>query len=155
MGKKNKRQETTSATPAETKSEAGCKEIDDKSKTVGNEMDEIFAKVKKSKIQSSEPEEPISDAKVNKSKIQSFETEPASNGRDGDFEHLKSANDASGKKKKKKSNKSGKKEWPDPAPKPRRRTNDGYAIYSEEEIGLNKKNAGGTPLCPFNCDCCF
>lgn len=30
---------------------------------------------------------------------------------------------------------------------------DGFAVYSLEELGLNP-NSGGTPLCPFDCDCC-
>ncbi|XP_068644820.1 uncharacterized protein C6G9.01c [Aristolochia californica] len=40
-------------------------------------------------------------------------------------------------------------------PKPRRRAEDGLAIYSAEELGIGKSDAGGTPLCPFDCDCCF
>ncbi|KAF0913168.1 hypothetical protein E2562_020294 [Oryza meyeriana var. granulata] len=39
--------------------------------------------------------------------------------------------------------------------RPRRRTTDGLAIYSAEELGFGKADAGGTPLCPFDCDCCF
>ncbi|KAG6551947.1 hypothetical protein Mapa_006564 [Marchantia paleacea] len=39
--------------------------------------------------------------------------------------------------------------------KPRKKTIDGFKIYSEDEIGFGKKNAGGTPLCPFDCECCF
>jgi hypothetical protein len=39
--------------------------------------------------------------------------------------------------------------------RPRRRTADGLAIYSAEELGFGKSNAGSTPLCPFDCDCCF
>lgn len=35
-----------------------------------------------------------------------------------------------------------------------RRTEEGYAIYNEEELGFNKKG-GDTDLCPFDCDCCF
>lgn len=35
-----------------------------------------------------------------------------------------------------------------------RRTEEGYAIYDEEELGL-AKYGGNTPLCPFDCDCCF
>jgi len=42
-----------------------------------------------------------------------------------------------------------------PGSKPRRRTNDGLAIYSAEELGFNNQNAGGTALCPFDCSCCF
>mmetsp|Transcript_36883 Transcript_36883/g.82024 ORF Transcript_36883/g.82024 Transcript_36883/m.82024 type:complete len:168 (+) Transcript_36883:78-581(+) len=36
----------------------------------------------------------------------------------------------------------------------RKKTEEGYAIYSEEELGLNKRG-GDTPLCPFDCDCCY
>jgi hypothetical protein len=41
------------------------------------------------------------------------------------------------------------------APTSRRKTEDGFTVYSAEELGFNKKNAGGTKLCPFDCDCCF
>ncbi|KAK9065555.1 hypothetical protein SSX86_014956 [Deinandra increscens subsp. villosa] len=37
---------------------------------------------------------------------------------------------------------------------PRRKTADGLTIYTEEELGFGKADAGGTPLCPFDCDCC-
>ncbi|GAB4821495.1 hypothetical protein N2152v2_008541 [Parachlorella kessleri] len=39
--------------------------------------------------------------------------------------------------------------------KARKRTEEGYAIYSEDELGLQRKDAGNTPLCPFDCDCCY
>lgn len=40
--------------------------------------------------------------------------------------------------------------------KPRRKKmNDGLTVYTEEELGINKSDAGGTPLCPFDCECCF
>ena len=35
-----------------------------------------------------------------------------------------------------------------------RRTEEGYAIYSETELGLGKAG-GNTNKCPFDCDCCF
>ena len=38
--------------------------------------------------------------------------------------------------------------------KRRKKTEEGFNIYSEEELGLNKKG-GDTDLCPFDCDCCF
>ena len=38
--------------------------------------------------------------------------------------------------------------------KARKRTEEGYAIYGEDELGLGKKG-GDTPLCPFDCDCCY
>ncbi|EPQ60846.1 DUF1764-domain-containing protein [Gloeophyllum trabeum ATCC 11539] len=37
---------------------------------------------------------------------------------------------------------------------PRRRTEEGFAIYNEDELGISAE-AGDTPLCPFDCDCCF
>ncbi|KAG9098744.1 hypothetical protein FRC06_006021 [Ceratobasidium sp. 370] len=37
---------------------------------------------------------------------------------------------------------------------PRRRTEEGYAIYKEDELGIGMEG-GDTPLCPFDCDCCF
>ena len=37
----------------------------------------------------------------------------------------------------------------------RKKTEDGFTIYTAEELGFNKKNAGGSKLCPFDCDCCF
>lgn len=40
------------------------------------------------------------------------------------------------------------------AGKPRKRTEEGYTVYGEDELGLNKKG-GDTPLCPFDCDCCY
>ncbi|KAG2368284.1 hypothetical protein BDR07DRAFT_1391649 [Suillus spraguei] len=37
---------------------------------------------------------------------------------------------------------------------PRRKTDDGFNIYKEDELGIS--NVGGdTPLCPFDCECCF
>lgn len=36
----------------------------------------------------------------------------------------------------------------------RKRTEEGYNIYSEQELQLNK-TGGNTDLCPFDCDCCF
>ncbi|KAJ7706390.1 hypothetical protein B0H17DRAFT_1037010 [Mycena rosella] len=37
---------------------------------------------------------------------------------------------------------------------PRRKTEEGWSIYKEDELGIG--DAGGdTPLCPFDCDCCF
>ncbi|PKA58698.1 hypothetical protein AXF42_Ash008985 [Apostasia shenzhenica] len=37
----------------------------------------------------------------------------------------------------------------------RMRTADRLAIYSAEELGIGNPEAGGTPLCPFDCSCCF
>lgn len=39
----------------------------------------------------------------------------------------------------------------------RKRTEEGYKIYTEDELGLgaSSKNAGYTKDCPFDCQCCF
>ncbi|WVQ68219.1 uncharacterized protein L199_006426 [Kwoniella botswanensis] len=35
-----------------------------------------------------------------------------------------------------------------------RKTEEGYVIYKEADLQIDP-TAGGTPLCPFDCDCCF
>jgi len=37
---------------------------------------------------------------------------------------------------------------------PRRTTEEGWLIYKEDELGIGE-DGGDTPLCPFDCDCCF
>ncbi|KAJ7139927.1 hypothetical protein C8R44DRAFT_765810 [Mycena epipterygia] len=37
---------------------------------------------------------------------------------------------------------------------PRRKTEEGWSIYKEDELGIGDEG-GDTPLCPFDCDCCF
>ncbi|THH02916.1 hypothetical protein EW026_g63 [Hermanssonia centrifuga] len=37
---------------------------------------------------------------------------------------------------------------------PRRKTEEGFSIYKEDELGI-RDHAGETPLCPFDCQCCF
>ncbi|GMK59155.1 hypothetical protein CspeluHIS016_0701700 [Cutaneotrichosporon spelunceum] len=36
----------------------------------------------------------------------------------------------------------------------RKRTEEGYLVFKEAELGIDPE-VGGTPLCPFDCDCCF
>lgn len=105
-----------------------------------NEIDEIFAKTKKAKtrdVKGSKPAKSVSP--------------------EDDNEHdVKASSEVKESiKKKKKTKKLDGEEWRDPPPRPRRKTNDGFTIYSAEELGFNKKEAGGTSLCPFDCDCCF
>lgn len=57
-------------------------------------------------------------------------------------------------KKKDKTNEE-RKNFRDPPSLPRKRTAEGLVIYSAEELGVGKADAGGTTLCPFDCDCCF
>ncbi|TNJ28257.1 hypothetical protein GMRT_14475 [Giardia muris] len=46
---------------------------------------------------------------------------------------------------------------PDPLPikKDRPKTREGYPIYTPEELKMGLPNSGNTPLCPFDCDCCY
>ncbi|KAJ7655022.1 hypothetical protein DFH06DRAFT_1201370 [Mycena polygramma] len=37
---------------------------------------------------------------------------------------------------------------------PRRKTEEGWSIYKEDELGISN-DSGETPLCPFDCECCF
>ncbi|KAJ7786104.1 hypothetical protein B0H16DRAFT_1489166 [Mycena metata] len=37
---------------------------------------------------------------------------------------------------------------------PRRKTEEGWSIYKEDELGIGDEG-GDTPLCPFDCQCCF
>ncbi|MED6192016.1 hypothetical protein PIB30_006161 [Stylosanthes scabra] len=74
----------------------------------------------------------------------------------------KKSDDEKTKKKKKKKKKETKEQddnddggFLDKPSRPRKKTNDGLTIYTEDELGLNNGDAGGTPLCPFDCSCCF
>ncbi|GLT25545.1 hypothetical protein SLA2020_006670 [Shorea laevis] len=97
-------------------------------KKAGNEIDEIFSGKKRKRPDQEKTEKPKGDEG----------SKPKS------------------KKKNKDKSKGGSKEGGtiDPA-RPRKKTETGLVIYTEEELGINKSNAGGTPLCPFDCDCCF
>jgi hypothetical protein len=35
-----------------------------------------------------------------------------------------------------------------------RKTEEGFLIYKEAELDIDPE-AGGTPLCPFDCECCM
>ncbi|KZS96489.1 DUF1764-domain-containing protein [Sistotremastrum niveocremeum HHB9708] len=37
---------------------------------------------------------------------------------------------------------------------PRRTTEEGFSVFKEDELKINPES-GGTPLCPFDCDCCY
>ncbi|CAK7353048.1 unnamed protein product [Dovyalis caffra] len=58
-------------------------------------------------------------------------------------------------KKKKKSKEDEEGRFTDQPSRSRKKTEDGFNVYTEEELGFNKSSGGGTPLCPFDCDCCF
>ena len=37
----------------------------------------------------------------------------------------------------------------------RKKTDDGFAIYTADELKIGLKGSGNTDKCPFDCDCCF
>ena len=67
------------------------------------------------------------------------------------------SNDKTDKKKndKKKPKRLDESEFVDRPSRSRKKTEDGLTIYTEEELGLSKGDAGNTPFCPFDCSCCF
>ena len=39
--------------------------------------------------------------------------------------------------------------------KQRKKTEEGYPIYTEDELGIDMSRGGDTELCPFDCKCCY
>ena len=37
----------------------------------------------------------------------------------------------------------------------KKKTEEGFQVYTEEELRLGDAKAGETPDCPFDCDCCY
>ncbi|KAK6248997.1 hypothetical protein QUC31_020562 [Theobroma cacao] len=107
----------------------GQKKSSSTPKKAGNEIDEIFAGKKRKKPEQKKADKPNGD-EISKPK-------PLM------------------KKKNKKSEETKEEGSQEPSSRPRKRTADGFAIYTEEELGINKSDVGSTPLCPFDCDCCF
>ena len=35
------------------------------------------------------------------------------------------------------------------------KTEEGYNIYTSEQLNINLENSGNTDQCPFDCQCCF
>ncbi|KAF5940536.1 hypothetical protein HYC85_021703 [Camellia sinensis] len=95
-----------------------------------NEIDEIFARKKRKKLEREKVEKRKENEAAKPDKLK--------------------------EKKKKKVNKDSEESvFVDPPLQPRKRTNDGLTVYTEEELGIANTDAGGTPLCPFDCSCCF
>ncbi|XWS23887.1 hypothetical protein CRYUN_Cryun28dG0054100 [Craigia yunnanensis] len=59
------------------------------------------------------------------------------------------------KKKNKKSKETKEEGFNESSSCPRKRTANGFTICIEEELDINKSNAGSTSFYPFDCDCCF
>ncbi|KAK9102224.1 hypothetical protein Sjap_019478 [Stephania japonica] len=112
--------------PKRKASEAAPTPVKEKKKKPSNEIDEIFASKKKK--QKPKEEQPVMQ---------------------------KENSNAKPKEVKKKNNGHKKDVLPNPSSRSRKRTNDGLAIYTAEELGVSRADAGSTPLCPFDCSCCF
>ncbi|KZV32283.1 hypothetical protein F511_18462 [Dorcoceras hygrometricum] len=106
-----------------------------KPKRIGSEIDEIFARTKRKRAEketSVEKEKPVKAS--------------ASSARSHDKLKIR-------KNKKMKDDQDN--PFADSIFRPRKKTAEGLSIYTEEELGFGKPDAGGSRLCPFDCDCCF
>ncbi|KAG7037726.1 SPAC6G9.01c, partial [Cucurbita argyrosperma subsp. argyrosperma] len=92
-----------------------------------SEIDEIFAGKKRKKPEVQEAKKPKQDALDRPMKL----------------------------KNKKRDETQPRNDFVDPPSQGRKKTGDGLKIYTEEELGIGSADAGGTPLCPFDCSCCF
>ncbi|XP_028768790.1 uncharacterized protein C6G9.01c-like [Neltuma alba] len=97
-------------------------------KKQGSEIDEIFAgkKRKKSEVEKTEKSEDVTKRPKKTKKNVKNKTKRSDAG-----------------------------DFAGPPSRPRKTTEDGLAIYTEDELGIDKADAGNTPLCPFDCSCCF
>ncbi|KAF8681909.1 hypothetical protein HU200_045360 [Digitaria exilis] len=129
--------------PIEEQPEQAAAEKKPKKQKARDEIDEIFSAAKADKKRKSAQQEEA-EAQGGKRKKPKERTEGGSN--------KKKSNKTPGSKGKGRVANDDGEEF---EKRPRRRTNDGLTIYSAEELGFGKADAGGTPLCPFDCDCCF
>ncbi|XP_030544198.2 uncharacterized protein LOC115750783 [Rhodamnia argentea] len=96
-------------------------------KKSNDEIDDIFASKKRKKSEKGDAKKPAENGSGNTKKM----------------------------KKKKKEKGLTQSALGDQPSRPRKKTVDGLTIYTEDELGISKADAGGTPLCPFDCSCCF
>ncbi|CAM8961270.1 unnamed protein product [Rhodiola kirilowii] len=133
-------EEGTAAAPIESK------------KRRKDEIDEIFSSKKNKKTQAAVPNKNIKGKSIHKTNAAAIDSWAQRN------KSSKSDNNIDVKEKNvKRSNKlpaDGDLFVDTDSSKPRKKSS-GVKIYTEEELGLNRSDAGGTPLCPFDCDCCF
>ncbi|KAH9799878.1 hypothetical protein WN943_000581 [Citrus x changshan-huyou] len=100
-----------------------------KLKKLGNEIDEIFAGKKRKKPEGKKTKKLNKDETMEPKLVK--------------------------KKKEKRSKGDTEDGFAEPPARPRKRTEDGLTIYTEDELCINNADAGNTPLCPFDCSCCF
>ncbi|KAM3337758.1 putative protein C6G9.01c [Capsicum galapagoense] len=113
--------------PVEVKKENPISTSSSKPKKPSNEIDEIFAGKKRKlvEIQEKSSGEAVTEAK----KVKKGKGKSSRMPKDGGLL--------------------------EPPRRQRKKTADGFSLYTEEELGIGRSDAGGTPLCPFDCDCCF
>lgn len=96
-----------------------------------DKLKDLFHKLREQKKNPSVPKHASSKEKSKKAPKRAKETEASA-----DKTRLKAGEDMMGD-----------------AREQRRRTEEGWKIYTEEELKIGQ--GGGTPECPFDCDCCF
>ncbi|PON76680.1 hypothetical protein PanWU01x14_033660 [Parasponia andersonii] len=116
--------------------EAPIKAENPSSKKPRSEIDEIFDGKKRKKSEQEKTQKPIKGDAAVKPK------------------GMKKTKEKKKKKKTEKGNLGNDESFGVSDSRPRKKT-EGFSIYTEEELGLNNPDAGGTPLCPFDCSCCF
>ncbi|KAH6775741.1 stress response protein [Perilla frutescens var. hirtella] len=105
-----------------------------KRKKMGSEIDEIFAAKKRKRSEKEKKGEDEKPAKVGAANVRPFDKKKGKSSKSRSFEEKSSAHRTS---------------------QSRKKTADGLTIFTEEELGVGKADAGGTALCPFDCNCCF
>ena len=119
-----------------------------------NEIDAIFSRCKKPPVPDMPSSAEVTLSNQKKRKEQSIEEDEEREGEgEGEGNQIVKRPEKKKKKKTKSQETTGLSQMS--PKKPRRKTEDGFSVYTEEDLGWNKKNAGGTNLCPFDCDCCF
>ncbi|XP_073126961.1 uncharacterized protein C6G9.01c [Henckelia pumila] len=115
----------------------GKEKTSSKPKRMGSEIDEIFARTKRKRLEKDVMADKGKPAKASAS---------ASSAKSHD--KLKTRKNIRTKD-------VGENPFADSTFHPRKKTADGLAVYTEEELGFGKPDAGGSRMCPFDCDCCF
>lgn len=112
-------------------------------KKVGDEIDEIFAGRKRKKPDTNEKKAKKDVGNVEASKLDDKADKIKNNKKRKDIKKSGGGDKENGNY------------ISDRPSRQMKRTGDGLTIYTEEELGIGKADAGGTSLCPFDCDCCF
>ncbi|XP_068339552.1 uncharacterized protein C6G9.01c-like [Pyrus communis] len=148
MGKKSK-----SKAPSEVNDDTVAAEeanLPSSAKKPISEVDKTSSAKKRKKPETEKAENPVSSAKKPVSEIDEI------------FAAKKKKKTETGKAEKRKENAIEKPEKPKTKEEDKGirdggfgRRQDGLMVYTEDELGINNADAGNTPLCPFDCSCCY